>query len=269
MMKKIPIKNLLLLLLLFFALVVGVAIYAHWVEPIWIEVTHHKLKAPVKSPLRIAHLTDLHIKKFGFREKRLLKLLKQESPDAILISGDSISNTGDYHAVGIFLKELVAPRGVWLVRGNWEHWRSDRDELQIYANAGIQFLNNSNRQISENIWIIGLDDNSAGSPDLAAANSGVPKGAYKIGLFHSPDYFSEHAEAFDLALAGHTHGGQIRLPFFPPLWLPRGSGPYVKGWYTAQNSDSKMYVSRGIGNSILELRFFCRPELPIVTITPE
>lgn len=247
-------------------LTISLVFYAHWIEPVWIEVTHHTIKAPVRAPLRIAHLTDLHIKKLGYREKRLLHLINREAPDVILISGDSISNTGNYTEVGSFLKNLKAPLGVWLVRGNWEHWRPRIDELQTYADADIHFLNNANHRLKDDYWIIGLNDNSAGHPDLKLASKGLFHKAFKIGLFHSPDFFLAHAQAFNIVFAGHTHGGQVRLPFLPPLWLPAGSGPYVKGWYTTGRST--MYVSRGIGNSVIDIRFLCRPELPIIDIVP-
>ena len=87
-------------------------------------------------------------------------------------------------------------------------------------------------------------------------------------MFHSPEYFDESKGVFDLAFSGHTHGGQIRVPFLPPLWMPRGSGNFIAGWYDLKNTKSKMYVSRGIGNSIVEIRFLCRPELPIIEILP-
>ncbi len=247
----------------------SLAIYAHWIEPIWIEVTHHTLKAKIKTPLKIAHLTDLHISEYGYRERNLLKLLRNEVPDVILISGDSISQDGNYIIVSKFLRELSAPLGVWLVRGNWEHWHPNENELKIYTEVGIHFLNNANAQIRRDISIIGLDDSTAGNPDMNAAFTSVPDSNFKIGVFHSPAYFSRHASAFDLVLAGHTHGGQVRIPFLPPLWVPQGSGPYIEGWYSGKGTDSKMYVSRGIGNSILELRFLCRPELPIIILEPE
>lgn len=253
--------------LLIISIGISVAIYAHWIEPVWIKVTRHTIKARVKTPLRIAHLTDLHIDKYDYRERHLLALLRREKPDAILISGDSISDSGNYAEVGKFLKDLSAPLGVWLVRGNWEHWRPDKNKFAAYSSAGVHFLNNTNHQLSDGIWIIGIDDYLAGTPNLSNALSEVPENGFKIGLFHSPGYFSSHSDFFDLVLAGHTHGGQIRIPFLPPLWLPEGSDPYIEGWYSSKKG-SRMYVSRGIGNSILELRFFCRPELPIITIVP-
>lgn len=253
-------------MIIFIACLSVVLIYAHWIEPLWIEVTHHRIHAPVKNRIRIAHLSDLHIKKFSTREQRLLKLLRVENPDVILISGDSISDSDSYNEVGEFLKLLRAPLGVWLVRGNWEHWRPNKNEANIYKNAGVHFLNNDNYNLRDNVWIIGLDDNLAGNPQMNVAQEGIPEDAFKIGLFHSPDFFKRQAQRFNMVLAGHTHGGQVRIPFLPPLWLPEGSGPYVEGWY--HQDLAQMYVSRGIGNSIMELRFFCRPELPIIDIEP-
>jgi predicted MPP superfamily phosphohydrolase len=85
-------------------------------------------------------------------------------------------------------------------------------------------------------------------------------------IAHGPIFFSRSAGQYDLALAGHSHGGQVRVPFWGPLWLPGGIGPYVQGWFAA--GGSRMYVSRGIGTTLLPVRFACRPELAIVTLQP-
>jgi uncharacterized protein len=83
---------------------------------------------------------------------------------------------------------------------------------------------------------------------------------------HAPDYFDEIAGRFDLALAGHTHGGQIVLPLLGPLWLPDGGKRYLKGWFT--RNGSQLFVSRGIGTSITPARLFARPELAIIQVRP-
>jgi predicted MPP superfamily phosphohydrolase len=81
-----------------------------------------------------------------------------------------------------------------------------------------------------------------------------------------PEFFDSLASRIDLAFAGHTHGGQVRVPGFGPLWLPAGSGRFVAAWYTAANA--RMYVSRGVGTSILAARFACAPEVALVTLQP-
>jgi predicted MPP superfamily phosphohydrolase len=130
--------------ILFSLLVLAVlcAIDGFLIEPNWIEVTHHFLTVPVAQPLKIAHLSDLHTERLGLRERRLLKLLDQEKPDVIVITGDTISSTGTYEEEARVLRELHAPLGVWLVRGNWENWYALRNESDFYRANGIHFLLN-------------------------------------------------------------------------------------------------------------------------------
>jgi predicted MPP superfamily phosphohydrolase len=168
--------------------------------------------------------------------------------------------------VGVLLRRLRAPLGVFLVRGNWEHWNPDPGELKVYESAGVTFLNNDARRLDGNAWVVGIDDSLAGTPDPRRALAELPAGAFKIALFHSPAYFDSVEQRIDLGLAGHTHGGQLRIPFLPPLWLQEGSGTYVEGWY--ERGQGRMYVSRGIGNSILEMRLACRPEIAVFQLEP-
>lgn len=247
-------------------LLIGLFAYCHWVETQWIDVTRHTVKGDfgLKKPLKLAHISDLHIRSIGSREVKILSVLASEKPDAILVTGDSVAENSNYKAVGQFLSQLRAPQGVWLVKGNWEHWRPTEQEERFYNSTGARFLMNSAENLEGRIWLVGVDDEYTGSPDLLKALKDVPGGAFKIALFHSPEFFEKSSERFDLVLTGHTHGGQVRLPFLPPLWLPEGSGPFVEGWY--EKGTAKMYVSRGLGNSIFDLRLFCRPEIAIIQI---
>lgn len=170
-------------------LVLILFVYAHWVEPVWIEVTRHFIQANVRDPLRIAHVTDLHIRSMGAREEKILSLLEQEKPDVIMVAGDSIAESGNYLALGNFIKQMRAPLGIWVVNGNWEHWRPSDVSAKIYQAAGVKFLNNTAEKLVDGVWVIGIDDEYAGSPDLGKALRGVPKDALKIGLFHSPAFF--------------------------------------------------------------------------------
>lgn len=242
------------------------AIDGFLVEPDWIQVTRWTVQGNVAAPLKIAELADLHTSHLGIREKSLLKLLDQEAPDVIVVAGDSIASRNGYPGEAPLLRRLHAPLGVWLVRGNWEDDFPPRNERKYYASLGIHFLLNEGAQLREGIWLIGLDDPTAGRPDLNGALSGVPAGAYTIALFHSPKFFAKSAGRYDLALAGHSHGGQVHVPGLERLWLPPGVGPYVSGWF--EQNGSRMYVSRGLGTTLLPVRFLCRPELPIITIEP-
>ncbi|HVF89360.1 MAG TPA: metallophosphoesterase [Blastocatellia bacterium] len=239
-------------------------LYAFFVEPYWIEDTHYRIQAPVTAPLKIAHLSDLHTSGLNRREKELLEILDREKPDLIVITGDSVSTTNGYEGFRVVLRELRAPLGVWVIRGNHENWHPIPDERDFYSSAGVNFLVNESKKPREDFWLVGLDDAFGGSPDLDGALADVPEDEYKIALFHSPGFFNQAAGRCDLALAGHTHGGQVQLPIIGAVWLPPHSGNFVEGWF--ERNGSRLYVSRGIGTSLLNVRFLCRPEVAFITL---
>jgi len=103
----------------------------------------------------------------------------------------------------------------------------------------------------------------AGSPNLEVYNN-IPTAARKLSLFHSPILFEKIKEKSDLSFAGHSHGGQIRLPIIGALWTPEGTGKYEAGWF--KGGRGKMYVSRGLGNSILPILLMCSPEVAYIRI---
>lgn len=249
-------------------LVLAAAVDGILIEPYWIEVTHQTIQGNVSEPLRIAELSDIHARRIGPREEKMFASLAAEKPDLIVVTGDTMGNThGDYSIAKEAYLRLRAPLGVWVVKGNWENQKSLRGEHAFYQEAGVHLLVNQSAKVRPDVWLVGLDDAYTGTARLDAAMAGVPKGVYTIALFHSPGYFDTIAGRVNLCLAGHTHGGQIRIPFLRPLWLPRGCGRYVEGWY--EEKGTKMYVTRGLGTSVVPIRFFCRPELAYITIEPE
>ena len=254
------------ILILAVVALLAATIYAFWIEPYWIEVTHHTISAPLASPIKIAHLTDLHTYGLGRRELKMLEVLKAEQPDLIAITGDSISVSSNYPGLRDVLSQMHAPLGVWIVRGNHEDWYPIKDEQEFYKFAGTTLLLNSSREVCPGVWLVGFDDLFGGKPDADKGFGGVPESAYKIALFHSPTFIESAAGRCDLALAGHTHGGQVRIPFVGPLWLPPFSGEFVAGWF--EREGTRMYVSRGVGTSILDVRFLSRPEIAIITVGP-
>jgi hypothetical protein len=250
------------------AVVVLLAVDMTLIEPFRIQVTHYQLHGPVTAPLKIAHLSDIHTHGNGRRERRLMEILRAENPDVILITGDTLGVMNRYAPAQNLYRQLHAPLGVWVVRGNFENdYRIPaRRERAIYDDAGVHLLVNANHELRPDVWVAGLDDPTTGDAKLDAALAGIPGGVFSIVLFHSPSFFDVAAGRASLCLAGHTHGGQVRIPFMKPLWLPKGVGRYLDGWYEQQGS--KMYVSRGLGMSKLPIRFMCRPEVTFITVAP-
>ncbi len=249
------------------SLALAFSIYGFWIEPYALEITHHLIRAPIATKLRIAHLTDLHSRGLGRLERKLLAALETEKPDLIVITGDSISSGAmNYARSAEVLSRLHAPLGVWMVKGNWEVWNPIRDERRYYDAAGVKLLVNETAIIRDGVWLVGLNDWAAGVRNPEETFDKVPPGAFTIALFHSPIVFDSVSGRCDLAFAGHTHGGQVRLPPIGALWTPRGCGSYLAGWY--ERGRSRMYVSRGIGTSILGVRLFCPPELAIIDVGP-
>ncbi|MGB9334515.1 MAG: metallophosphoesterase [Candidatus Acidiferrales bacterium] len=261
--KRIVVALVLAALVLFFA-------YSLWIEPFRVEIVHTSVQGNVATPLKIAQLSDLHTHGVGARERRVLDILDDEKPDVIVVTGDSLGGYGGTYAmVQEVFQQLHAPLGVWVVRGHYENWRQMQHEHSFYANAGVHLLLNSGTLLRNDVWLAGVDDPYTGKPSIEGALTGAPPGVYEILLFHSPAYFDRVAGHVDLCLAGHTHGGQVRPPFCPPLWLPKGCWPYVAGWYEAKGTRSKMYVNRGMGTSLLPIRFNSRPEVTILTVEPD
>jgi hypothetical protein len=233
------------------------------IEPRALEITRHTAPVPVDSPLTIAHLTDLHTRGTGMIERAVLAAIADESPDLIVVTGDT-EDGGSLEGARDFFSRLRAPLGVWVVRGNWEHWRPAPGEAAFFASVGAHLLVNDGYLVRPDLFIAGLDDSRSGQADLTRALRGAPEHAARLALFHSPEAFDEARTQVDLALAGHTHGGQVRVPWLGALWVPPGSGRYEHGWY--RGGRSRMYVSRGVGTSQIPVRLFCRPELAFITL---
>lgn len=235
---------------------------------------------------KIAHISDLHNAEFGVQNEKLIEILRAEHPDLIAITGDLIdSNHTDISIAITFVQQAAQIAPCYFVTGNHEAWLGDKYndfEVQL-ANNGVCVLHNQTEVIEKSgstIQIVGVDDpafaESSSMFNLAAGvvgteidNSRVENG-YKILLSHRPEVFSVYSEKkIDLALCGHAHGGQFRLPLIGGLIAPdQGLFPkYDSGVYTEGNTT--MIVSRGIGNSVIPIRFNNKPEIVIVVLHSE
>ncbi len=234
------------------------------IEPYRLETTFHAIKIGEKKKfITIAHVSDLHSKGLNRLEKLLLAELSEHKPDIIVITGDLATPGGTIAGYRELLREFKAPQGVYFVQGNWEYWEPIKDLQQVFTETGIVNLTNKARAIDDDLWLVGFDDALAGDPQTSVLKE-VPPNVPLVSLFHSPSFFESISKRVHLALAGHTHGGQVRLPFLGALWLPNGSGNYDQGWF--KRDLASMYVSRGLGNSLLPLRFNCRPEIAFIKV---
>ena len=243
---------------------ISILIYSFFFGPYHLESTYHEVTIGKNGKsLLVAHITDLHTKGLGKIEQKLLDSLQSEKPDMIFITGDISTPRGTIKGYEEVLSKLKAPFGVYFIQGNWEYWEPINELGSILKRNGIVDITNKSQKLNNDLWLVGLDDQLAGSPNLEVYNN-IPKDAGILSLFHSPILFENIKEKSNLSFAGHSHGGQIRFPLIGALWTPEGTGKYDAGWF--KEGRGKMYVSRGIGNSILPVRFFCRPEVAYISI---
>ena len=238
------------------------------------------------SGFRIAQVSDLHNAEFGKNNAELLKLLSESRPDIIVITGDLID--ANHTDVGIalgFAQESVRIAPTYYVTGNHEVASQQYDTLKAgLEEAGVIVLEDeaiSLEQGGETISLIGLADPDftvkgemfGEAPVMVSAklkNLNDGEGKYTIMLSHRSELFETYVNCgIDLVFAGHAHGGQFRLPFIGGVIAPnQGLFPkYDAGLYT--DGGTNMVVSRGIGNSIIPLRFNNRPEIVLVELNAE
>jgi predicted MPP superfamily phosphohydrolase len=247
-----------------------------------IEVKHYRIEnssvGEVLSGLKLAHLSDLHIKNMGLMESKILETLKEEKPDLIFITGDLISFRGRYEPSLSFLQQLKPPLGAYAVFGNIEYSNENgsctlchqKRSKELKEKQSLIFLRNSFIPLEINgkvINIVGVDDPVNKKSDLKTALKTMNSGDPSILLAHSPETFEE-ASGFgiDFLLAGHNHGGQIFVTRFLRKILPLDPAlEFLEGFF--QKGKTLMYVSRGIGTSFLPFRLGVKPEITFFKFT--
>jgi uncharacterized protein len=257
----------------------GLAGYATLVEPRWLKlrrVTIHVRRLPRQlEGLRIGLLTDLHAGSGTPLSliRRASRMVMRERPDLIALTGDFASDdAGNFRGVLAALDTLRAPLGVYAVPGNHDHivgieqWHRD-----VGAHPTIQDLTNAAimREVAgARLCIAGVDDYYEGDPQLEVLPPPDERDL-TILLAHSPDQ-AERArrthDRVDLVLSGHTHGGQIRLPWLGAIV---NSADHEKLYDEGlrRRPWTQVYVSRGVGTVHLPVRFWCRPEVSLLTLT--
>ena len=220
--------------------------------------------------LRIGQISDMHL---GMRyttanSRWAIAQLAREQPDLLAFTGDFVSYKHAIHQLPLLLAALPRPPlGAYAVLGNHDYWEGVAAIQHALAPLGIVFLTNAHRQVSFGgaaLVVAGVDDMWSGMPDLRAALTGAPQGAFTLLLAHCPDIADETAErGVQLQLSGHTHGGHMKLPGLGLFCLPRHGWRYSVG-HAHVGASTQVYVSRGLGG--LPLRLGCPPEVTLITL---
>jgi predicted MPP superfamily phosphohydrolase len=273
--------SLLLAALLLFAAAFS---WGFWWEPQRLVVTSAELKLPgwprELSGLRVALLSDLHIGSPFWDLPALDRLVARtnaEKPDLVLLAGDYQINDvpgGVFvEAEGIAkgLGRLRAPLGVYAVLGNHDWWNDGERTRRAFEQNGVHVLEESAQQLTHGgaaFYIVGLADQLTRPSAPKAAFDQVPAGAPTLLLVHEPDVFESFARlgvSPSLTLAGHTHGGQVWLPLLGRRVVPSSYGERYAYGHVVENG-RHLYVTSGVGTSVLPVRFLVPPEIALLTL---
>lgn len=258
-------------------LLIGVAVWSFGVEPRWLEVSTHQVRSEkIERPIRVAVVADLQTDAPGEYERSVLQELRAAKPDLVLFAGDYIQqrDPAAYRESWESLRAIIVeadlhpPLGMFAVRGDVEHghWYAELEGTGITPVVGgrAQFEFDDAGIV---VTALGLAESNRPSAPI----SGPTDGRFHITFGHRPDFALDDVEA-DLLLAGHTHGGQVQLPFLGPvITLSRVPRSWAAGRVTRPDG-STLIVSRGVGmerGAAPRLRFGCRPELVIVDLVPQ
>jgi len=244
--------------------------YAYFIEPYWLETTHVTLRSD-KLPagaeaIRIVHISDLHCDAEVKLEDELVDVIAAAKPDLIAFTGDAINYPEARETFRDCMTRLAAIAPTFAVKGNWDVWLVPTAGL--FDGMGVIELDGGGVELQirgTTVWV-------AGAPEkIATALDAASPGALKILLHHWPREIylaSEHGA--DLYLCGHTHGGQVALPFYGAIiTLAKYGKRFESGLYHVKGTS--MYVSRGVGmegGTLTRLRFCARPEVTIIEIVP-
>ncbi len=261
----------------------SVLIEPRWVAARQIDVqlaTPHRL-----SPLKVAVASDWHITQRGLwrvntleRAQRLVREINASHPDVILLPGDFIADhdlppelaATHEDQIAQVLGELRAPLGVYAVLGNHDWWYDGTKLANALRKRGITVLENDAQRLAKTgLWVVGIGDDSTGHSQPAQALKKLPANTHALVMMHDPASLMELPPVEGLIVAGHTHGGQVALPGIGAFIVPgRAPRQWAHGWVTHEgHRGRRMYVTSGLGVSILPIRFNMRPEWVLFSVT--
>ncbi len=265
-------------LVILFILPLSIFFYSRYIEPNRLVVNHLELESEfIDESIKIVFFSDTHLGDFSLPNqlKRIVAKINAEDPDLVLFMGDlinySLNPEIETSAISEALKSVKSPHGKYAVVGNHELALADQyDYTALMNQGGFDVLINDFLDVPElNVRLLGLDDDYLGEPDRNLPDS-ANKEAYNLLMTHEPDIVDElNLDQIQLVLAGHTHGGQVSIPFLKNQVLPSGGKNYLKGLYSlGDKKQTTLFVTKGIGMTKLPLRFMSVPEIVSISISP-
>jgi predicted MPP superfamily phosphohydrolase len=274
-------RHRLLLAVLALAALLPLGVWSIAVEPGRLAVTEVEL-APARwprgrPPLRIAALSDVHAGAPHVDEAKLrlvVDSVNAREPDLVVLLGDYVihgvlgGRVMSPERIAHELSRLRARHGVLAVLGNHDHWLGATRVRRAFAAAGIPLIDDRALRVDAPdgaFWVAGIPDLWTGWPNLNRLLAGVPEDAALIAITHNPDIFPYVPARVSLVLAGHTHGGQVRLPLLGAPIVPSSFGQRFARGNVVENG-RHLFVTSGLGTSILPLRLGVAPEIAVVTL---
>jgi predicted MPP superfamily phosphohydrolase len=271
------------------------ALYALKIEPGWVQVVQRDVHLPRLTPafdgFTIAQLSDIHRGPYMSEESllRVVGMVNSLSPDLVVLTGDFVAGQARFApSCARALAQLAAPHGVWAVLGNHDVWSDAGAVAYALEQANVRVLRDARHSIAledQRLWLLGLEDMgvtgfmgtpfdgfrrkwSASVAALGDMLGDIPQHEPRLLLVHNPDVNELLAQVpIDLALCGHTHGGQVRLPLLGSPIVPSYLGEkYVCG--LVEGPGSLVYINRGLGVITPPVRLNCRPELTLLRLRP-
>lgn len=255
-----------------------VGTYPLFIERYIITVNHYSIPVPNLphefDGLRVIHLTDLHYGPLMPLEilAKVIQKTNELGKHIVVCTGDYVRGADAARRLdGIWsvMAKLRAPKGVYTVLGNHDHWADTEQSVRFLNKSGHINLRHNSVPLTRDgktLWFCGAGDLWEDHVNLDQVLKDVPDDACRIILAHNPDTAdTEYTTRVDLMISGHTHGGQIKIPFVGTPILPVKNKAYSSGFVRSQKTG--VFISRGIGWAAVPLRFNCFPEIAILSLS--
>ena len=266
-------------------LLLGLLIFwGFFIEPGRLVVRHETIQIAnwprELNGLKVAVLSDLHVDNWFVTDRKVRTVVQRTNelqPELIVILGDYMSGNGMVRrevAPEVFapiLKDLTAPHGVYSVLGNHDWWYNGRKLREVLEQNGLKVLENEVTQLNprnRSLWLVGLSDLWTRPQRINETIGQVPQGEPIIALAHNPDIFPMLPQHVPLLIAGHTHGGQVRFPIIGSMVQSTRLGDRYSRGHIFENN-RHLFVTTGIGTSILPVRFGVTPEIVLLTLNSQ